>query len=74
MNSPDFRFFARDDAEQTGALGLYLASPRADYLVNSLTSINWDLEEMEAHKDKISAGLLRNKWVSVLPVSGGNGL
>lgn len=74
MNSPDFRFFAQDDAEQTGALGLYLASSRADYLVNSLTSINWDLEEMEAHKDKISAGLLRNKWVSVLPVSGGNGL
>lgn len=70
----DFGFYARDEGEQTGALGLYLASSRADYLVNSLTSINWDLTEMENHKDEISGGLLRNKWVAVLPTSGGKGL
>lgn len=77
MNATDnaeFQFFARDEGEQTGALGLYLASPRGDYLVNSLTSVNWDLAEMEAHKEKIEGGLLRNKWVPVLPVGGGEGL
>jgi hypothetical protein len=29
---------------------------------------------MEAHKEKIEGGLLRNKWVPVLPVGGGEGL
>lgn len=68
-------FYALDEAEQTGALGLYLASsPRSDYLVGSLTSINWDIAEMEAHKGAIEGGLLRNKWVAVLPASGGEGL
>lgn len=77
MNTTDnaeFAFYARDEGEQTGALGLYLASSRADYLVNSLTSINWDLAELEAQKEKIESGLLRNKWVAALPVSGGSGL
>lgn len=68
-------FYARDEAEQTGAFGLYLASsPRSDYLVGSLTSINWDVAELEAHKDTIRSGLLKNKWVAVLPASGGEGL
>lgn len=67
----DFGFYAKDEGEQTGALGLYLASERGDYLVGSLTSINWDLGEMEAHKEEIKGGLLKNKWVPVLPVSGG---
>lgn len=71
---PHIAPLAKDEAEQTGALGLYLASPRGDWLINSLTSINWDLSEMEAHKDAIQGGLLRNNWVSVLPVGGGKGL
>jgi hypothetical protein len=68
-----FDMYAIDEAEQTGALALYLASSRADYLKGSLTSVNWDLEEMEAHKDEIEQGLLKVKWVSVLPTSGGSG-
>jgi NAD(P)-dependent dehydrogenase (short-subunit alcohol dehydrogenase family) len=74
VDNDQFLPYAKDEGEQTGALGLYLASSRADYLVNSLTSINWDLAEMEAHKEKIEGGLLRNKWVPVLPVGGGEGL
>ncbi len=66
--------YAKDEGEQTGALGLYLASPRGDWLKGSLTSINWDLEEMEAHKAEVADGMLKTQWVSVLPCSGGSGI
>ena len=68
-----FDEYARDESEQTGALALYLASSRADYLKGSLTSVNWDLEEMEQHKEEIEQGLLKVKWVPILPTSGGAG-
>ena len=71
---PDFAAYAKDQPEQVGALALYLASPRADYLRNSLTSVNWDLPTMEAHKDEIEQGMLRVKWVSVLLCAGGKGI
>jgi hypothetical protein len=70
---PAFTQYAKDEAEQTGALALYLASSRADYLKGSLTSINWDLDEMAEHKEEIEQGLLKVKWVPVLPTSGGSG-
>jgi len=38
-----------------------------------LTSINWDLEEMEARKEDIEGGLLKLRWVPILPASGGTG-
>jgi len=72
-NKTGFVDYAQDEAEQTGALALYLASSRADYLTGSLTSVNWDLDEMEAHKEDIKKGLLQIKWVPILPVSGGSG-
>jgi len=68
-----FLSFAKDEGELSGVLGLYLATPRGDYLKGSLVSINWDLEEMESHKDEIVDGLLKIKWVPVLPCSGGSG-
>lgn len=68
-----FDEYAKDEAEQTGCLALFLASSRADYLKGSLTSINWDLEEMEAHKEDIEQGVLKMKWVPILPTSGGSG-
>jgi hypothetical protein len=68
-----FDAYAKDEPEQTGCLALYLASSRADYLKGSLTSVNWDLEEMEAHKADIEKGLLKIKWVPILPASGGTG-
>ena len=69
----EFLAYAKDQAEQTGAFALYLASDRGDYLKNSLTIVNWDLEEMEAHKAEIEQGLLKVKWVPILPASGGSG-
>lgn len=66
--------YAVDEAELAGVWGLYLASPRADWLKGSLTSVNWDLEEMETKKLEIERGLLKSKWVPVLPCSGGEGI
>lgn len=68
-----FAPFAKDEGELSGVLGLYLACTRGDYLKGSLVSINWDLEEMEAHKEEILGGLLKIKWVPALPCSGGSG-
>ncbi|KAK4942964.1 hypothetical protein LTR10_017348 [Elasticomyces elasticus] len=69
-----FAKYARDHADLTGLLALYLASPRADFLKGGLTSINWDVEEMEAHKEEIvEQKLLQIKWIPLLPASGGQG-
>ena len=68
--NPLFIPYAKDHVDQTGALALYLASSRADYLRGSLVSVNWDLEEMQAHKDEIEQGLLKIKWVPILPTGG----
>ncbi|KAK5268226.1 hypothetical protein LTR99_003160 [Exophiala xenobiotica] len=70
----EFLPFAKDKAEQTGGLALYLAQERADYLKGSLTSINWDIEEMEAHKKEIEEDkVLQTKWIPILPCNGGSG-
>jgi len=63
-----FAMYAKDEAEQTGAVGLYLASSRGDYLKGSLTNVNWDLKETEAREDEIKEGLLKLKWIG-LPAS-----
>lgn len=68
-----FSQYAKDEAEQTGTLALYLASHSAEYLRGALTSINWDLEEMQDHKAEIEQGLLKIKWIPILPTSGGTG-
>jgi len=73
LAADNFLEFAKDEGELSGVLGLYLVTPRADYLKGSLVSINWDLEEMESHKDEIVDGLLKIKWIPILPGSGGTG-
>jgi hypothetical protein len=74
LAADNFFEFAKDEGELSGVLGLYLATPRGDYLKGSLVSINWDLEEMEAHKGEIKEGLLKIKWIPILPGGGGSGL
>jgi hypothetical protein len=66
--------FAKDSAELTGALTLYLASERGEYLRGQLASINWDVGELEEHKEAISKGLLKISNIPTLPVNGGSGL
>ena len=75
MVTDDFKAYAHDEAELTGSLALYLAQSRADYLIGSLTSINWDVEDMEKHDHEIvQKKLLQNKWVPILPAGGGEGI
>jgi hypothetical protein len=38
-----------------------------------MTSINYDIKEMEEHKEEIQEGLLKISWHPILPVSGGSG-
>ena len=63
-----FAMYAKDEAEQAGAMGLYLASPCGDYLKGCLANVNWDVAETEAWEDEIKAGLLKLKWIG-LPAS-----
>lgn len=75
MLQEKYELYGRDHADLTGMVALYLSTPRADYLKGSLTSINWDVQEMEAHQDQIlKDNLLKIKWIPVLPCSGGQGL
>jgi hypothetical protein len=67
--------FAKDHVDLTGMLALYLAQPRADYLKGGMIGVNWDVDEMEEHKDEIvSKKLLETSWLPVLPFGGGKGL
>ncbi|KAJ4347561.1 hypothetical protein N0V95_005298 [Ascochyta clinopodiicola] len=49
----DLTPFAKDKGIQAGGLSLYLAQKRADYLRGGFISVNWDVEEMEAHQEEI---------------------
>jgi hypothetical protein len=67
--------FAKDHADLTGMLALYLVQPRADYLKGMFVGVNWDVEEMEQHKDIIvEKKLLQTSWLPVLLIGGGEGL
>lgn len=68
------QIYGQDHVDLTGMMSLYLSTPRANYLRGGLASVNWDIEEMEAHKDEIvRENLLKIKWVPILPASGGAG-
>lgn len=52
--------FAKDKPALTAGVTLYLQKPEADYLRGGYFSVNWDVEEMEKHKDEIQGkGLLQ---------------
>ncbi|KAI3401096.1 hypothetical protein diail_241 [Diaporthe ilicicola] len=46
--------FSKDKAGLTGALAVYLTTDRADFLKGGYIHANWDVEELEAHKDEIA--------------------
>ncbi|KAK5058537.1 hypothetical protein LTR84_010800 [Exophiala bonariae] len=74
MLAGQFLKFGLDHVDMTGMLALYLSTSRAEFLRGGLTSVNWDIEETEAHKEEILAGrLLDLKWVQILPAGGGRG-
>lgn len=48
-----FTPFAKDKPQLAAALTLYLNTPRADLLKGGFVSVNWDVDEMEAHQGEI---------------------
>jgi hypothetical protein len=42
----------------TAGFTLYLQKPDADYLRGGFMTVNWDIEEMEQHKQEIKEGKL----------------
>ncbi|KAL8744553.1 MAG: hypothetical protein Q9190_003212 [Brigantiaea leucoxantha] len=54
----DFTPFAKDTQALTGGVSLWLDTPRADFLKGGFLSVNWDVNEMEAHASEISQGKL----------------
>jgi len=53
-----FTHFAKDTQALTAAMTLYLQKPEADFLKGGFLSVNWDVEEMEAHREEILEGKL----------------
>lgn len=47
------RPFSRDKAALTGGLAVYLATDRADFLRGGYLHANWDVEELERHREEI---------------------
>lgn len=48
-----FKPFTKDTAALTGGLTLYLSTPKADFLKGGYIHSNWDVVELEEHKDEI---------------------
>ncbi|EKD14500.1 uncharacterized protein L3040_000031 [Drepanopeziza brunnea f. sp. 'multigermtubi'] len=75
MVSEAFAPFAKDHIDLTGMLALYLVQPRADYLKGSMVGVNWDVDELEQHKEEIlEKKVLQTSWLPILPFCGGKGL
>ncbi|KAF2125657.1 NAD(P)-binding protein [Dothidotthia symphoricarpi CBS 119687] len=53
MPPKEYIDYALDDPMLTGGLSLFLCTDRAEWLRGSMVSVNWDLEEMEQHKEEI---------------------
>ena len=50
--------FAKDKQALTGGFLLWLDTPKADFARGGYLSVNWDVDEMEAHADEIKEGKL----------------
>jgi NAD(P)-dependent dehydrogenase (short-subunit alcohol dehydrogenase family) len=53
-----FTPFAKDKQALTAAFTMYLLGSEADFLKGGFVSVNWDVEEMEKHKEQITEGKL----------------
>lgn len=75
MTTPFWIPFAKDHVDLVGMLALYLVQPRADFLKGGMVGVNWDVDELEEHKDEIvKDNLLQTSWLPILPFNGGKGL
>ncbi|KAF2438381.1 NAD(P)-binding protein [Karstenula rhodostoma CBS 690.94] len=53
MTVDSLKPYAKDTPELSASWTLFLSTPRAEWLRGGIVSVNWDIEEMEAHKDEI---------------------
>ncbi|CAI6340692.1 unnamed protein product [Periconia digitata] len=53
MTVDSLKPYAKDSAGLSGGWSLFLSTPRAEWMRGGIVSVNWDIEEMEAHKDEI---------------------
>ncbi|KAI1161008.1 NAD(P)-binding protein [Nemania serpens] len=49
-----FKPFAKDTPALTACLTLWLSTPKADFLKGGYIHSNWDVDELEEHKDEIT--------------------
>lgn len=54
MIVPPFLPFSKDKAALTGGLAVYLSTAKGDFLKGGYLHANWDVEEMERHKEEIT--------------------
>ncbi|KAJ5556159.1 oxidoreductase short chain dehydrogenase/reductase family [Penicillium frequentans] len=55
MTLDSFKPFAKDTAELTGAVTVYLAAKRPEYLSGRHLSVNWDLEELGTRQSEFAS-------------------
>jgi NAD(P)-dependent dehydrogenase (short-subunit alcohol dehydrogenase family) len=68
-----FKPFAKDHIDMPGMFTVYLSQKRADYLRGRYVGINWDIKEMEEHKEEIvKKNLLKMQWISAQLGAGGH--
>ncbi|PVH90206.1 hypothetical protein DM02DRAFT_548265, partial [Periconia macrospinosa] len=53
--------YAKDTPSLSASWTLFLSTPRAEWMRGGVLSVNWDIEEMEAHKDEIISDNLLNR-------------
>ncbi|EXK25055.1 hypothetical protein FOMG_18260 [Fusarium oxysporum f. sp. melonis 26406] len=53
MTVDSLKPYAKDSPGLSGSWTLFLSTPRAEWMRGGIVSVNWDIEEMEAHKDQI---------------------
>ncbi len=55
MVVPPLTPFAKDKGLLFGGVSLFLQKPESDFLRGGFFSVNWDLDELKAHKGEVTA-------------------
>ncbi|KAH9860623.1 hypothetical protein J1614_011954 [Plenodomus biglobosus] len=73
MVPDNYKHYAIDDPLLPGGLTLFLCTERAEWLRGNVISVNWDIEEMEAHREEIvGKKLLKLKFTGAKFGKGGH--
>lgn len=73
MTNELFRPFAKDNVRLVGMMALWLVNERADFLKGGFVSVNWDVKEMEEHREEIvEKKLVKLGWIPAKLGEGGH--